>query len=259
MLGRYVTKYRRNRLVQYIAMKCLRYLDRFENADDYSFDNNGEGLVLQRWSRFDFKCVLDVGANVGDWSTLARAAFPNAALHCFEILPATAEKLRNQLGDSAIVNEFGLSDKTGEVKLRYFPEVSTLTTITDYPHEFAAKETTGQVVSGDGYLKEHNINHVDLVKLDVEGAENLVLAGFEETLQRGAIDIIQFEYGKVSILTKFLLRDFYDLLIARGFRIGKIYPDGVEFRDYIFEHEDFRGANFVAIRSERGDLIDAVR
>lgn len=247
--------------MRYLAKKSARFLDRFENADDHSFDSNGERFVLQRWSRFGFGCIFDVGANVGEWTKLARAAFPDAVIHCFEILPSTAAELRARMaGDTGvIVNDFGLYNGHGEVKLRHFPEMSVLTTITDFPHEFVVRHTTGRVVSGDVYLKEHGLGHVDLVKLDVEGAENLVLAGFADALQNGTIDIIQFEYGKVSILTKFLLRDFYELLLGRGFRVGKIYPHCVEFRDYVFEQEDFRGANFVAVRAERADLIEAVR
>jgi hypothetical protein len=48
---------------------------------------------------------------------------------------------------------------------------------------------------------------IDLLKLDTEGAEHLVLRGFDGALARGRIAAVQFEYGRVNAVTGFLLRD----------------------------------------------------
>jgi hypothetical protein len=95
--------------------------------------------------------------------------------------------------------------------------------------------------------------------MDVEGAEHLVLHGFQKTLDREAVDLIQFEYGKYSILTHFLLADYYRLFESKGFVIGKLFPEGVQFRPYSLDDEDFLGPNFVACRKTRNDLIDALQ
>ncbi len=60
---------------------------------------------------------------------------------------------------------------------------------------------------GDEFLAREGIGRVDFLKLDVEGAEHLVLQGLNEYLQKGRIRLVQFEYGLVNILTHFLLRD----------------------------------------------------
>ena len=90
--------------------------------------------------------------------------------------------------------------------------------------------------------------------MDVEGLEGAVLRGFTRTLDQRRIEVVQFEYGRASILTKILLRDLYEILSSRGYEVGKIYPDHVEFREYAFAHEDFLGPNYLAVRKERGDL-----
>ncbi|MBI4717862.1 MAG: FkbM family methyltransferase [Planctomycetes bacterium] len=260
LIGRYIATHRRGRLVRLVARKCARFLDCYENADDYAFDHNGEAFVLRAWSRFGFSCIFDVGANVGDWTRLARQAFPAAAIHCFEIMPDTAAELRRGVEGvkGVMVNDFGLADREGEVPLRYFPQVSSITTMTEYPHEFPHRTAVGRVMTGDAYVASRNVERVEMIKLDVEGAESLVLAGLSDTFAAGKVDVVQFEYGKVSILTKFLLRDFHAFFSERGYRVGKVYPDHVEFREYEFAHEDFRGSNFVAVRREREDLITAV-
>jgi hypothetical protein len=115
------------------------------------------------------------------------------------------------------------------------------------------------VQTGDDYVSAEGLSRIDFLKIDVEGAEHLVLEGFEKTFSREAIDLVQFEYGKVSILTHFLLLDYYRLFESKGFVVGKLFPDGVDFRPYSLDHEDFIGPNFVACRKARTDLIDALR
>jgi len=77
-------------------------------------------------------------------------------------------------------------------------------------------------------------------------------------LDAGRIDVIQFEYGKVNIITHFLLRDFYEFLEPRGYLVGRLFPDFVDFRAYALEDEDFSGPNYVAVRKTRSDIVDAL-
>jgi FkbM family methyltransferase len=189
---------------------------------------------------------------------MAHEIFPKATIHCFEIMHSTFQQLqRNTLGiPNIIVNDCGLLDKEGEVPLRYFPEHDTLTTLTDFPHQMKHVPAVGSVIAGDSYLIKKGIDHVDFIKIDTEGSDHLVLVGFSEAIEHGKVEVIQFEYGQAGILTKFLLRDFYLFLSSKGYRVGKMYPDYVEFRDYKMEHEDFYGSNYLAVLEKRRDLID---
>ena len=108
-------------------------------------------------------------------------------------------------------------------------------------------------------MKATGVERIDLLKVDVEGAEHLVFDGFGAAMDAGQIDVIQFEYGKVNIITHFLLRDFYDFLETRGYQVGKLFPDHVDFRPYALEDEDFLGPNYIAVRKVRADIIDALR
>jgi hypothetical protein len=83
----------------------------------------------------------------------------------------------------------------------------------------------------------------------VEGAEHLVLEGLETQLRSERVRFVQFEYGRVNILTHFLLRDFYQLFASYGYVVGKIYPDYVDFREYDLSDEDFMGPNYLACRA----------
>ena len=84
----------------------------------------------------------------------------------------------------------------------------------------------------------------------MEGAEHLVLRGLQQALAERRIRFVQLEYGRVNILTHFLLKDVSDLFGEYGYVVGKIYPDFVDVRDYDLGDEDFIGPNFLACRRE---------
>lgn len=248
---------RRSPQIQAQASECIQFLECYENAYNHDFNSNGERFVLETLAKRQLRCIFDVGANIGDWALLAHRIFPDAKIHCFEIMRLTYESLkeRTKSAGNIIANEFGLSDREGEVTLKFYPQFGALTSIIDYPHPGAYVLTAGSVTSGDSYMQKHGITHVDFLKMDVEGVEDRVLQGFANALQGRMIDVIQFEYGQVNILTKFLLYDFYALFRKHGYKVGKIYPNYVDFREYSFAHEDFLGPNYLAVRE---DLVDAL-
>ena len=114
-----------------------------------------------------------------------------------------------------------------------------------------------KTITGDVYLREHGIDHVDLLKIDVEGAEMSVLRGFNASFRRGAIDMVQFEYGAINLTTRHFLADFQVFFEQFGLQMGKVYPEGVLFKSDETMDEDFIGLVYVACR--RMDIIDAVR
>jgi len=241
--------------VKLFASFCRLFLRAYENYD-YNIDRNGEAWLLEQLRPLRPRVVFDVGANVGDWSVHAAVALPEATIHAFEPVPDTYGALARSatsLPGRIIANPFGLSDKDGSLALTVMAEDSTLSSIVTL-HEGEARQMDCPVRAGDAYMAEQGIDRIDLLKIDVEGAEPLVLAGFAQALAEGRIDVVQFEYGQANIVTRFLLRDFYAFLERRGYTVGKLYPNRVDFRSYRFEHEDFIGPNFVAVRAAREDV-----
>jgi FkbM family methyltransferase len=252
----FVSRNRRNAGVRLLAGFCDKIIKSYENSN-YDVYTNGEYYVLKQLSQTNPKVVFDVGANVGDWALMVNKAHPNAAIHCFEIVPSTFEELREQSQNNSqiILNKLGLSDREGSVEVRYFPENSTLSTTLDYPHSLESVKVECSVTTGDLYVKRNGIEHIDLLKIDVEGAEHLILKGFKECFENNRISIVQFEYGYANILSRFLLRDHYEFFTERGYRVGKIYPNYIDFKDYELTDENFIGPNYLAVHSTREDLI----
>lgn len=254
----FIARHRRRWPVRTLARLCEKYLDAYAN---WSYDptRNGERRVLERWAPLAPKTIFDVGANVGDWTAMARELLPGATIHCFEVAPPTAEKLsRRFLGDGHIhVICKGLSNHEGDVSVVYYPRASGLTSLYDFPHRQASERIQASTIVGDTYVAERGITQIDFLKIDVEGAEWEVLEGFSTSFDKGIVHALQFEYGRKSILTKHLLQDLYRLLEGKGFAVGKIYPTYVDFRPYRLQDEDFRGPNYLAVRRNRPELIRA--
>jgi hypothetical protein len=73
---------------------------------------------------------------------------------------------------------------------------------------------------------------------------------------RRAIELAQFEYGRVSIVNGFLLKDFHAFFRERGYSVGKIFPNYVDFRDYNLADEDFIGPNYLACRKDNTAYLE---
>lgn len=258
-VGTFVARHRRSPIMRKVAGVCRRYL---AWHGDFSYDlrTNGERFVLERLSKFQPQVIFDVGANVGDWSITARELCPCAEIHAFEIAPSTFQTLVVNIGhlEKVRCRNSGLSDSAGSIRIRHYAGQPSLTTATQYPHPFAFVEVEAEVVTGDSYAAASGIEHIDLLKIDVEGMEERVLKGFQGMLERRAIDLIQFEYGRVNIINRFLLRDFYAFFRERGYVVGKVFPNYIDFRDYDLADEDFMGPNYVACRKDMPEYLHAL-
>lgn len=246
----FIASRRRSIPISWAHRLAHSFEEAYENVGA-EFSRNGEADLLRRLAPLDFKTLVDVGANVGDWSMAASHNWPSAYVHAFEVAPTTFRELEARVSREALaprvgLNNCGLGDRTAVQTMYYFPDHPELTCDRPRHGGKAVVPFEATIVTGDEYAAAHGLTSIDFLKVDVEGAEHLVLKGFSQMLERSAIRCIQFEYGAFSIQTRVLLADYYERLAAR-YWIGKVFPSGVEFRDYEWTDESFRFANFVCI------------
>ncbi|MGH8161097.1 MAG: FkbM family methyltransferase [Gammaproteobacteria bacterium] len=225
------------------------------------FSENGERALLDRVSALDVRSAFDVGANVGTWSTHALKVFPKADVHAFEVVPATFETLSERLGEDRRVHlhPFGLSDESGHVTVSVYPSNLLASMFALEGQDHAVGKIECKVERGADAAAAEGLRHIDILKIDVEGAEGRVLSGFEPMLTEARVRLVQFEYNRGAILGGFLLKHAYEFFCPRGYRLGKLTPLGVRFHPYQFAHEDFIGPNYVACREGDEEMIAAVR
>lgn len=224
-----------------------------------SFSETGEEWLVTRAATLGVKgVVFDVGANIGEWSEMVLKLWPAAHIHAFEIVPKTAVSLKKRFGydDQVTVNVFGLGPADSHIDIKYYPGRPKMAGfLIEYPQPEAYEIITGELRRGSDYVSENGIEEIALLKIDTEGAEHLVLQGLRELLEHQRIKIIQFEYGRANILTRFLLKDFYEMLEPMGYKLGKLFNDGVAFKSYELGDEDFTGPNYVAALDSIADAL----
>lgn len=241
-----------------IAKLCVQFLN-IHNNFNYDHDSNGERWLLRMLARRNrLDVCFDVGANQGDWTALALAENPRAMVHCFEVSPPTYTKLAGRLSNDLQValNPFGLSNQSGDILVKHCLDSDALSSLIEVVCSRNIETIASKVIRGMDYCTERGITKIDFLKIDVEGAENLVLDGFSDFITPQVVPVIQFEYGMANIASKFLLRDFFQFLETRGYRVGKLFPHHVRFREYRFEDEDFRGPNYIAVSPDTVGLLD---
>ena len=233
-------------------------LNKFYENRNHNIHSNGELVVLKKLSTLNPKVIIDGGANIGDYSLMANRTNPNCKVYAFEPVQNTYNELTNNTkGYNNIVPlKKGLfsSNCTKEINLFNSNQHSSIYNMEKAYYQSSEKSTI-ELVSGDDFMKENEIETIDFLKIDVEGAEYEAIKGFEKSFKEGKIKAIQFEYGYVNITTKKLLIDFHHLLEEYGYVVGKVFPKTVEFRDYKYKHEDFIGPNFIAVNKKELGLI----
>ncbi|GHB92677.1 FkbM family methyltransferase [Cerasicoccus arenae] len=218
-------------------------------APNYDSDINGERWLLETIQKqTPMGLCFDVGANRGGWVQMILSVAPETRVHCFELSSPTYEFLAKRFGNNpqVVLNAHGLSNQAETVTFKHCHDGDGLTSMIEVVSSKNTEEMTGRVMRGLDYCMGHKIEKIDFLKIDVEGAENLVLEGFGELIRPELVPVIQFEYGYVNIVSKFLLRDFYAYFEGRGYRIGKLCRDHVDFSPYGFHQEDFIGPNYIA-------------
>lgn len=241
---------------------------RASHSPNYHMDTNGELRALRIAApAFDRPIIFDVGANVGEWS-LAAAALPEAArVLSFEPSARTYARLVDATTGKTPIECFnmGLSKSSGPLEIMYSgrnPEKSSVeagaaalnrTKVSDYVRE------TQHFMRGDEFCDKHGIDRIAYLKIDTEGHDLQVLRGFGDRLGDGRIAVIQFEYNRLNLYARSLLLDFYELLnppsMPPRYRIGRIYPGSVDFKDYDHADENFIDGNFLAVWSSLDGLV----
>lgn len=214
----------------------------------YEFTQHGE-LWLQQRFEGKFETIFDVGSNIGEWSRMARKYHPTAHIHQFEVMPETYRKMLSniEIDEKMYPNSFGLGDNNGTIGMKYKPSYDAVSTSIMDLRLDNSELRTGIVIKGDDYVESRKIDKIDFLKIDTEGAEEKVFKGFENSFKNGKVKVIQFEYGYICVLTKWLLIDSYKYLKPFGYHLGRLKNGSIEFKDYNLTDEDFSGPDYIAV------------
>jgi FkbM family methyltransferase len=165
--------------------------------------------------------VVDVGANVGFHTVvLSKLVGDDGRVHAFEPYPVTVEILRANLWRHGCLNttlyESAVTDFGGHARIEVDPEGAS----------GAHLAATGVEVRATTLDETLGIASIDVLKVDVEGAEPLVLRGATDVLAASPQMLAIVEFRGERHLDGTEPEAVLDEYQAHGFRLELIRPDG---------------------------------
>ncbi|NHN40957.1 FkbM family methyltransferase [Halorubellus sp. JP-L1] len=171
----------------------------------------------------------DIGANVGTYTCFAASKSPKGSVIAFEPEPDNATRLRENLTLNhldAQVFEVALSDRTGTVDLELTGDQAG-----EGEHTIVASGADSDSIEvptmrGDDIIKKRSLPAPNIIKIDVEGAEFLVLQGLAKTIEESC-RLIYVEVHPTKMLSG-SEDQIVSFLEKRGFEIEYINQRGDE-------------------------------
>ena len=203
-------------------------------------------------------CIFDVGANKGKFLELMENGLQGVPfhVHAFEPSHHTYQSLCINAGGyrNVTLNNKGLGKQIGDLELYFNEEGSGLASLykrrlDHFNIDFKFSEKV-MIDTLDNYCLSHDIQKIDLLKLDVEGHELDVLNGGLDMFARKKIGMVSFEFGGCNIDSRTYFQDFYYFFKENGMKnIYRITPSGylMPILKYDEIYEQFRTTNFLVL------------
>lgn len=201
--------------------------------------------------------IFDVGAHKGETVVRYKELFTDSTIYCFEPFTDSAETLRSRFcSDPSIhVLQNAVSDFNGN-KLFYVNEndaTNSLLPRTQDTRRYFSKAADSkctfevQAVTIDGIMLQNNIDHIDILKFDIQGGELMALKGAKNALKESSVSVI---YSETLFVPHYennpLLLDLWKYLDQYNYTLFDIYDlyratnGQLRFGDTIFINSETR-------------------
>jgi FkbM family methyltransferase len=149
--------------------------------------------------------VIDIGANAGYYTIIAsKLVGPKGRVFAFEPDPVSFELLKKNVAlnncTNVIIEQKALSDKKGKLTL-FVAEKNKGDHRVYQPAGESRSAIDVEAVALDEYLKDHP-GQVNVIKMDVQGAEGIITTGMAKTLDQNAKNLVIFSEFWPTALTK---------------------------------------------------------
>ena len=184
------------------------------------------------------RVVFDVGANIGYYALLAASLIENyGELYAFEPWPEVFQQLlqNGKLNkfSSLYLNQMALSDQDGQECLFLPSDMAWTNASLIEGFTYQKEKIFIETIRFDTYCLKNSVSVVDLIKIDVEGAELKVLRGMGALLDVWLPDII------CEVLQPFE-NDLNNFFLNKPYRKFLIRDNGLDEVDRIRAHSQYR-------------------
>ena len=204
---------------------------------DFAYDQAIRAMFTGKYETREIKVLknilhpgdvfIDAGANIGYFSAIAAGLIgETGTVHSFEPVPEYFQRLQKMATmnpDYKIaVNQcaLGETEGTAQIDVTGLSNIGWNTMVAGFMKPEERKQTiTVPVRRLDNYIKEHNLNNITLIKIDVEGFEFSVLKGLRgflaETISKPAI-LCEINLEACALMG-YHLKDLFDYMKEFGY------------------------------------------
>lgn len=243
-------------------------LSMFSNSDDgvamvyHAFGPDAyEGASVGAWTEIakTAAAVADVGSFTGLFGMIAQLASPLASVIAIEPNPAVRARLFTNLFANGLypqlkVSPMAVSNALGTLALHvaWGPDIldtgSSLNVPSNAPAWLPIRTEIVTAAPLDVILEQHNFATMDLIKIDVEGVEDIALAGARKTLAGHPTLFLEVQGSQ-----KFVAR--HEILSSHGYQVSaiddeevRLIPyDGRPVEDWFSDHVGARVMNYLCV------------
>jgi len=221
--------------MQRIVTRLLRILLRAYGYNNCCHpDKTGEGNFIRNLSTFNPKFCIDIGANIGNYSELLLKN-TEAVIFAFEPLKQSFEslkKLEKKYQGRFFPFNLGLGESKQKRKFYYSLDHSEIASFCDdineidYVGQYNKSSSILQIDTLDNFFSKKSLEfeHIDLIKIDVEGLEYEILQGSTKVLQRFSPKFIQIEFNLHQLFRNHTMRSFH--LLLDNYNLYQLLPNG---------------------------------
>jgi FkbM family methyltransferase len=189
--------------------------------------DNRHDFILTLFDTNSELTIFEIGANDGAETIWFSKHFPNSEIHSFEIDERNFNMYLNSINEKNIIfNKLGVSDVDGETLLylstdtkwgRLNTSASSIKKPTDLMYQthnwIEFDETvTAKTIKLDTYVHQKEIDRIDFIWCDIQGAEREMILGAKEALNNTKyllVEILNLEIYENSLIK---LEEFKQIL-----------------------------------------------
>lgn len=206
---------------------CFSELEYYEKNVVYWFD---------RFNKNSSQVIYDIGANYGLYSIAGAVSNPENLVYAFEPTDRIRNILKKNIEKNGVQKQinifpYALSNKSGESEFNVYSASgnnSLIDRVIPEGHElkFLTKQTV-RLARLDDLVKDQSLTPPTLLKIDVEGAELMVLEGAKKIIKKYKPSIIIEYSAATSEDAGYNRREIYDFLVDLGYEPFGLSSDNI--------------------------------
>tara|TARA_R110000824_G_scaffold265036_1_gene453899 strand:- start:307 stop:996 length:690 start_codon:yes stop_codon:yes gene_type:complete len=216
-------------------------------------------LFIKQLLQRDDPVIVEIGAHYGEDSMRFMKIFKNLSLHCFEPDPRNIKIFKQFINDDRVkLYEMALSNKKGNAKFYQSYQPYEQTNVPskydwieyeDYREEKLNNSGSSSLKKGyahtldtpihvqterfEDWYSSSDLNEIDFVWIDVQGAEKDVLDGMASAISK--IKFIWVEYGEKEYEDSMTREETIAYITQNGFELFETVSSNTAVGDLLFQ------------------------